>query len=309
MKKIIASLAGIGLAVALMGCSGYSAEPDQVGVHVNGYLMLKSDKKILNCFGVDGKDASGYDGAGDGHYYYPAGQRTYKFGGEGADGPAITVVKDSIPLTLSGTVTFHLNTDCDVLKKFHQQIGIKRWGKEKQPAWISDGGDETYYGWDAMLDVYIEQTLQRAATDALVGEQTTYLELYNGAARASLEQGIQEDLPRLVESFAGGPYFENFTVQIQKPDIPGGVADALTAKEIAKAQNEAQKLANQTVQTELESIKQVVAVLGEQGYIDYQRNKLTAQQLDLLKEAIASGQITILPVPTGSNVTIPVPSR
>lgn len=299
--------------ITLTGCSGYSSEPDQVGVHVNGYWMIRSDKDIAGCFGVDGKDSSGYDGPGDKHYYYPAGQRTYKFAGAneeeaktlGADSPAIKVVKDNITLSLTGTVTFNLNTDCEVLKKFHQQIGIKKWGSKSHAAWISDGGDEDYSGWNAMLDVYIEQPLQRAATDALQGDDEDYLSLYNGNGRASFEQAIQEDLPSSVESLASGPYFTNFKVQIQKPDIPSSVAEALTAKEVAKAQNEAQKIANQTVTTELESIRALVEVLGQQGYIDYQHNKLTSQQLDLLKDAIAKGDITILPVPTGTSVTLP----
>lgn len=160
-----------------------------------------------------------------------------------------------------------------------------------------------------MLDVYIEQPLQRAATDALLDEQESYLGLYNGKGRADFEKAIQEDLPGSVQSLAGDAYFTDFKVQVQKPNIPNGVAEALTAKEIAKAQNEAQKLANQTVQTELESIKALVAVLGEQGYIDYQRNKLSATQLDLLKQAIEKGDVQILPVPSGSNITVPTPSK
>jgi hypothetical protein len=312
-KMIVASVACL-TAVTLTGCSGYATEPDQVGVHVNGYVMIRSYRDIAGCFGVGGKDSSGYDGPGDAHYYYPAGQRTYKFAGDsekeaealGADSPSIKVVKDNITLSLTGTVTFSLNTDCDVLKKFHQQIGIKKWGPKQHAAWISDGGDQDYTGWNAMLDVYIEQPLQRAATDALLAEQESYLDLYNGQGRAAFEKSIQDDLPTSVESLAGGPYFTSFKVQIQKPAIPDGVAQALTAKEIAKAQNEAQKIANQTVTTELESIRALVEVLGQQGYIDYQRNKLSAQQLDLLKDAIAKGDITILPVPTGTNVTVPV---
>ncbi|HRF28661.1 MAG TPA: SPFH domain-containing protein [Candidatus Saccharibacteria bacterium] len=310
MNIRIATAAVAGLAVLLSGCSSYETESDQVAVAVDGNALTPANRTILGCYG---ESEGGWDGPGDSHYYYPAGQRTYKFAGAdedeakalGADGPAIKVVKDNITLMLSGTVTFSLNTDCDVLKKFHQQIGVKKWGEKKKAAWISDGGDESYYGWDAMLDVYIEQPLQRAATDALLAEQKTYLDLYNGSGRAEFEQAIQADLPGSVESLAGGNYFVNFKVQIQKPSIPTGVAEALTAKEIAKAQNEAQKLANETVQTELESIRALVEVLGQQGYIDYQRNKLSAQQLELLKQAIESGKVTILPVPTGSNVTIP----
>ena len=305
------------IAITLMllaGCSSYETESDQVVVMVNGNAVTAADRTIELCYG---ESEGGYDGMGDSHYYYPSGQRTYKFAGAtekeaeelGADGSAIKVVKDNITLLLSGTVTFSLNTNCEVLKKFHQQIGVKKWGEEKKPAWISDGKDDTYYGWNAMLDVYIEQPLQRAATDALLAEQKTYLELYNGSGRAEFEKAVQDDLPGAVRSLAGGDYFVNFKVQIQKPSIPTGVADALTAKEIAKAQNEAQKIANQTVTTELESIKALVAVLGEQGYIDYQRNKLTSQQLDLLKQAIENGNVSILPVPTGTGVTLPSSSK
>ena len=312
-KRATISALVLGASITMSGCSGYAAETDQVGVHVNDYLVFRTDKSIADCFGVEGQNSSGYNGPGDRHYLYPAGQRTYKFGGNteeeakaaGNDSPAIKVVKDNITLSLSGTVTFNLNTDCEVLKQFHQQIGVKKWGSKSHPAWISDGGDEDYSGWNAMLDVYIEQPLQRAATDALQGDNSSYLSLYNGEGRASFEQAIQQDLPSSVESLAGGPYFVNFKVQIQKPDIPDSVASSLTAKEVAKAQNEAQKIANQTVQTELESIKALVAVLGQQGYIDYQRNKLSAQQLDLLKEAIAKGDIGILPVPTGTSMVLP----
>lgn len=313
LKRIIASLIAVAAIPVLSGCSGYSAEPDQVGVHVDDYLIIKGDKTIENCFGIKGENPAGYDGPGDKHYYYPAGQRTYKFAGAnedeakklGADSPVISVVKDNITLNLSGTVTFKLTDDCELLKKFHQQIGIKKWGESQHAAWISDGGDQDYSGWQSMLDVYIEQPLQRAATDALLNERESYLGLYNGKGRSNFEKAIQEDLPGSVQSLAGDAYFTDFKVQVQKPSIPNGVAEALTAKEIAKAQNEAQKLANQTVTTELESIKALVAVLGEQGYIDYQRNKLSATQLDLLKQAIEKGDVQILPVPTGSNLSIP----
>lgn len=300
-------------ATALFGltaCGGYSTEADQVGVHVNGYVMIRTDKTIAGCI-QSGK--SGYAGLGDTVYKYPAGQRTYKFAGKdeaeakamGADHPAILVVKDNIQLSLTGTVTFNLNTDCDVLKQFHTQLGVKQWGNPSHAAWISDGGDADYSGWNSMLDVYIEQPLQRAATDALLASKAGYLDLYNGQGRAEFEQAIQKDLPGAVQGLAGGPFFKNFLVQMQKPGLPPSVADARTAVETQKALNEAQVMANQTVQTELESIKALVAVLGQQGYIDYQRNKLSGTQLDLLKQAIEQGKIQILPVPQGSGLALP----
>lgn len=299
------------VALALAGCSTYSADSDQVGIHVNGGVFLPVSKTVENCIPASG---AGVESAGQSYFYYPAGQRTYKFGGEtqeeakslGADGPAVNVVKDNITLRLAGTVTFYLNTDCETLKKFHTQIGVKRWGPNNKPAWISDGGDADYEGWGYALDTYIDQPLQRAVTDAVVKDGAkSYLELYNGADRANFEKAVLADLPGSVKSLAGGNYFTNFTVQIQKPNIPAGVADALTAQEIAKAQNEAQKLTNKTIDTELVSIKKVVAVLGKQGYIDYVKNQLTKEQQVLLKNAIAQGKVSIMPVPTGSNLTLP----
>lgn len=334
-RNLALTIVGAIAAVSLTACStgSYSTQPDQAGVHQNGYILINSDRTVEDCKAPS--TSSMWTGLGDDVFIYPAGQRTYTFAGETeddakklkADAPAIKVVKDNIQLTLVGTVSFYLETgDCEKLKKFHSNIGIKDWGGHA--AWISKNEDDAdYSGWESMLRTYIGQPLQRAATDAVqdntvvqsgtksadptkdpAKEDAGYLSIYNGSGRAKVEKDIQQKLPEAVKNLAGDEYFKGFNIQLQKPDIPSSLKDTLTLKENAVNQNAAQVLQNQTVVTELDSIKQIVAVLGPEGYVQYQQNKLTAQQIDLLKAAIDKGQITILPVPTGTGVSLPLPA-
>ena len=276
--------------------------------------MLNAPKTVEECFNPS--TSSMFTGLGDDVYNYPSGQRTYTFAGAneedaknlGADAPAIKVVKNNIQLTLVGTVTFYLETaDCDRFKSFHSNIGVKDWGGHA--AWISEGdGDADYNGWNAMLDTYIGQPLQRAATDSILESDSGYLDVYNGTNRAAVEKDIQTRLPGAVKNLSGEEYFKGFNVQLQKPDIDQSLKDSLKQLEEAVNQNNAQAKRNETVNTELDSIRALVAVLGPDGYIAYTQNKLTEVQIDLLKQAVEKGNIQVLPVPTGSGVSLPVPA-
>lgn len=313
--KIIRTIAiGALLAIGLTGCM-YATETDQAGVHVNGYALIPTDRSVEDC---KNPGTSGRAGLGDTVYKYPSGQRSFKFMGKditeakklGADMPSITVVKDNIALSLTGTVTFYLNTgDCKTLEAFHKNIGVKKWGPDEVPAWVAKNtdGKEDFRGWNAMLDIYIGQPLQQALTDALLEKKVdtdgkpveiSYLDLYNGQGRDQLAKEVQANLPAAVKELSGGSYFQNFNVVLQKPDIPDNLKDALTAKVQASLQNQAQKTANETVTTELMSITDLVKVLGVQGYLTYKQNQL-------LQKAIDKGDISLLPVPQGSSVTIP----
>jgi uncharacterized membrane protein affecting hemolysin expression len=72
-------------------------------------------------------------------------------------------------------------------------------------------------------------------------------------------------------------------------------ADALAAEQVAVAQNNAQKAKNVQINTEIESIRALVKVLGPNGYILY--------------KAIQDGEITVMPIPMGNPLSIPVPTR
>ena len=298
---IIAALVAI---PALSGCSQVSTSPGMVAVHYEDNPIIPTSKTYVDCFGTSHQE---FTGVGDDFYYYPAGERTYKFSlDEGADGAPVKIVKNNVTLLISGVATFSLNPNCESLRTFHEKIGLKQWNGRF--AYI-DGDD--YEGWNAMLDVYIEQAIQSAASSAAAKDtQSTYLDIYNGSGRGNFESDMAKQLPVFAQQLSGGDFFTSFRLTVNKPVLESAaLKDSLTGREIAKAENDAQLQRNATVNTELDSIKAIVAVLGESGYIDYQRNKLTEKQLDLLSQAIAKGDITVLPVPQGSNITIPTTSK
>lgn len=66
---------------------------------------------------------------------------------------------------------------------------------------------------------------------------------------------------------------------------------ALKDAEVAAQQARAQEQRNSQVTSELESIRELVDVLGADGYNVYQ--------------AIKDGKVSILPIPQGTNITIP----
>lgn len=295
IKVTVLALATV---ITMSGCSNVSTPANEVAVHVAGYMMIPTDEKVVDCVKASTVQ---WDGPGDNYYKYPDGERTYKFAiDKDADGKPVSIIKGNIPLTITGVVSFKLNTDCDTLKKFHSLIGSKSWGG--QPAYLNDGDA----GWNVMLDTYIEQAIQSSATAASAQIKEDYLSIYNGAGRSALEAAMQKLLPVYVESLSGGKYFTDFRIAVNKPTIDRqDILDAIASKTVSELQNEAQIQKNTAVITEIQSIKNLVAVLGQQGYIDYVKNQLSKQQIDLLSQAITNGKVQILPVPTGSSMVIP----
>ncbi|MFV2107061.1 hypothetical protein [Micromonospora sp. LOL_015] len=137
-----------------------------------------------------GRTGSRYLGYGPGekYYVYPAGQRTFDFtGSEGSESPPFIVVsKDNQELTVSGGLTFHLDTSCEdeggMLREFHEEIGLKF-----QP--MVDGDGQITDRWLEMLRFYIGHPLQRAMTTE--AQKYDWLALYNDpATRAAFETAI-----------------------------------------------------------------------------------------------------------------------
>lgn len=285
-KKLFAIVGALVLGgLALTGCSSVSTNPDQVALHYSAGPF--SSTKFSDC--VD-PSTKAWDGPSDKHFSYPAGQRTYDFKGDGsgADSPALTVVAagtgkkgadTQVELKQEGTLTFTFNTtDCETLRAFHEKIGLK-YGADKAGL----------KGLDALLDTYLGGPLQRALSEASQGvDWKTY---YSDAkVRNDVETRAVELLPGYVSELAGGEYFSNFSVQLQRPNLPQSLIDALQATQVAIEQNNAQKERNTQVQSELESIRDLVKVLGPDGYNTYQ--------------AIKDDKIQIVPIPQGSGVVV-----
>ena len=285
MKKIVKAVTlAAATALFLSGCSVASIEPDQAGLHYKGGSFTSTH--FANCIDPGSR---AFDGPGDKHFAYPAGQRTFDFSGvKGADSPPIVVsTHDNIEMKVLGVVTFNLDQKCEMLKKFHEQIGLK------YAAYTDGEKDGTSDGWDRMLNVYLGQPLQRAMNEAT--QATDWKSLYNDSAtKGKWEAKVAKLLPTYVAQQAGEDYFVNFKVTIQKPEPPAEIVKGLQAKQAADLQNQAQEAKNQQVVTELDSIQELVKVLGVDGYLTY--------------KAIQDGRVSVMPIPQGAGVNLNPPA-
>ena len=283
---LLAGLCGSLIVAYAIAGTRISTAPDQAGLWYKAGPLTSN--KFDHCVNPSTRQLFG--GIADDTFTYPAGQRTYEFAkgkvadddGNGVDAAPITVLtKDNIELSVEGVARFTLNTDCLSLRKFHESVGIKF-------AAHMDG-DRTSAGWRSMLRVYLRNSLQRAMNEAT--QEVSWKDLYNSTAeKKKWETRVNELLPRFVEQSMGGEYFENYSLTIQKPTLPEPLLNALTATQVAIQENAAQEKRNTTVKTELESIRELVKVLGPDAYNVY--------------KAIQDGKIEVMPIPTGSGVVI-----
>jgi hypothetical protein len=272
-------------ALVLAGCSSVSTQPDEVALHYKAGPF--SSTKFANCVDPSTKN---YDGPADKHYAYPAGQRTYDFtGGSGSESDPLTVVsRDNQELTVSGVAKFNLDTDCDVLRSFHEQIGLKYSA--------SMNGDEVSDGWVRMLRVYIGQQLQQAMTTA--AQKYDWQDLYNDPAiRAQWEDEVNTLTPQLVTRFAGKEYFQNFSFTLQKPVPSAGLLQGLQEAQQAVLEKKTIENQNAAVIAEIDQIRSLTSVLGPEGYIWYR----------IVKDCEAGDTSVcpqLVPIPQGTNLNI-----
>lgn len=261
-------------AIAVFGlsaCSVVQTEPDQQAIRYSDPFF--GAKSFKECF-----DASSYDIASptNTNYIYPAGQRVYNANGTDGDFFSVTT-KDGVTLSVEAAVRFELTSDCDTLRQFHEKIGLK-----------TEAFTDT--GWATVLNNYFRSPLNRALTDATQG--MNWQDIYsNPESKASWEKEVQKLLPQYINQAVGGSYFEIQGVTLQKPTLPPELENALKDAEVAAQQARAQEQRNSQVTSELESIRELVDVLGADGYNVYQ--------------AIKDGKVSILPIPQGTNITIP----
>lgn len=260
------------LAVAVTACSITTPEPDQKGIVYDAGAF--SDTTFQNCVEPGARDVSDW---GDKGFVYPNGQRTFEFAAKkDAESKPLTVVtKDNLEMTVSGVATFSLTTDCVTLRKFHEQIGLKFKAYEND-------------GWNRLLGVYIGQPLDRAMDAA--AKAYGWKDLFsNPTIKQEWERSVATYAAQFIKEQGGAGFFGGFSVTLQQPQPPQGVRDALASAQQALEENAAQKNKNERAKTELESIKQLVDVLGPQGAV--------------LWQAIKDGRISFV-VANGGNVAV-----
>ncbi|MEV1245145.1 SPFH domain-containing protein [Nonomuraea sp. NPDC049750] len=270
MKRIIPLIL---LAAALTGCS-ITTDTNQVGLDYD-YDSWSGEKTLEGCV-TPGNRA--WQDINDPGTVYPADQRSFDFSdAPGAESKPITVVsKDNLEMSVAGVATFYLNQDCKALQQFHEKVGQKF-------------AADTDAGWARLLGVYIKQPLDRAMDAA--AKKYDWKQLF---ADPAVKQAWETEVATLAQQFireqAGADFFAQFRFTLQQPQPPQNVRNALAAAQEAVEQNAAQKNKNEQIKTEIQSIKELVDVLGPNGYVLYQ--------------AIKDGKVTIVPVPAGSAVNV-----
>lgn len=226
LKKVIGAIAlAMVAAISLSGCST-SAASDEIFVHKgNGIFESKGDK---GCVQPSDREISG---AMDDYFAYPANQRVYAFtGAEGDDGAPFEVVsKDGQTLKTPGTLAFSLNTQCEVLQKFHDKIG------NRHEAYMTDG--KTSAGWVKMLNIYFRPALD--ATLDRVAKQYNWRDLYSDPAiKDEINKQVNAQVAALIDQqFEGDEkFFVNYSALIQQPRADQALVDAVKALETSKAQ-------------------------------------------------------------------------
>ncbi len=296
-RKTAATLAVAGLALAVTACSAsVNTEPDEVSIVYSA--ARGSATTFSKCVPAAAREGVSMS---DNSWTYPAGQRTFQFtADDGAESKPISVVsKDNVQLTVPGFVTFALNTDCATLRQFHERIGLKFRAYFYGTETSASSEDPDVSGWVAMLNTYLKGPLDRAMDAA--SQEFEWKKLYNDpVSKAAWEKRVGDLIGQEIVKSGGGQFFcqPNFAgkgecgsvvLTLQKPQPPDNLVQALAASEAAKAQNLAQQQINTKIDTELESMKKVVDVLGWQGYIQL--------------KAIESGRVQFI-LPQGSAVNV-----
>jgi SPFH domain / Band 7 family len=237
------------------------------------------------------------DDVNDDHYYYPSGQRDFTFSADqGADAPQLTsATKDPTEITVSGTVKFTLNTNCDKftdpsgkewpggkLQMFHELIA------SKYDAAPDDGGEPMKDGWKGLLRNYIGAAIDRAVDNEAL--KYGYLDLYTNVDRkAAWERDVLAQIPAILKSLTQGvDLIEINAVLLQKPSVAGQIVGGFAEKQAAE-------LRAQAVEIDKQAASQFPG--GIAAYQAY-------QQQQAINQAIKDGKVQVLPVPQGSSIIV-----
>ena len=239
----------------LSSCATASAPADLMGVHYAGGAM--SAKKFIDC--LEPSNRSGFD-PGDGYYFYPTRQISYEASQEkNSERGRFTVVSDdNAELYVPIRVTMQLDTKCETLRKFHEEIGAR------YNAYIEDWNDSSDYpqGWIDLLNDVVGKPLD--ATVDRVAQKYEWREVWNNEeVRVEMEDEIEKSIEGMVNAQSGGDFFTDFTVLVNKPDpVNPALKDAIANEQTKVADGqarEAEAKADKAVAEAQEAVKRAEA--------------------------------------------------
>lgn len=232
-KSVAILVAGAAaLSLSLAGCT-VSAASDEVLVHKGGGIIEEPKEK--GCVMAATREL---EKPGDSYFIYPQGQRVYDFTGtkDVADGSPISVVsKDGQTLTIPGTLTFTLTSDCSALHAFHDSIG------NKDRAYF-ESGETSSPGWVQLLNRYMRPALD--STLDRVAKNYTWKELYSDPSiKDKLNKEVNDSVRTLINQQLEGDheFFVGFSALIQQPVADPELVASVKANEVSVAQANAAK--------------------------------------------------------------------
>jgi hypothetical protein len=254
--------------------------------------MFGEDTTFKQC---QGSNLNDYYSPGSIGYIYPKGQRTYEFDsvkkeeGVAETGDIEIVSSDGATLGARGLLNFTLNTDCEILQRFHDRIGLKYGASEEGV------GD-----WTALLNNYLGIPLRD--TLKIEARKYTARDLYfdtDGARQQWIDDSI-EALPKEVEELARGAYFtpNEFTLKIPDIRLPENLKKQIDEQLVQVerlATIDAQATASAKERSQMQALVELFG--GWEGYIAY-RNQLACEEN-------AESCVPFIPIPQGTNITVP----
>lgn len=271
-----AALVVLTVLVALTGgaCGRQGNEINEIGlIYEGGTTQEKTFRGFL-------EPGSTWEKVGWGSkvYRYRIDQRSYRADAKnnGADaGPVSVASKDTVQMSVDYQLYFKLNRDPTVLRKFHENLGVKT------SAWTDEG-------WKQMLRDYFEPQIERSLEAAALNYNMR--DLYSSEeTRVAFQNDAVGRIKQAIKTVIGDDYFcgpsyngpktecSEFTMTVGKPEPPDAVKEALQAEQTNAAAVVAQTTANLRVEEELKVERELVALYGPQGA--------------LLREAIKSGKV------------------
>jgi hypothetical protein len=288
------------LALGGSACGMEDSAINEIGLTYSGGWFEDKEFKGFLKPGATAKST----GFGSSTYRYRTDQRTFIAGPPipGLDkdrqpdvGPVIIVSDDDVRLIVEYQLYFKLNRDEKVLRKFHENLGVKT------GAWNTDG-------WRQLLQEYFAPQIERAMESA--GLKAKWRELYGSEdARVRFQDETVARLQQAIREVIGDEYFcgpayngpgtdcGSYTFTVGKPTpINEDILKALEQEQANVSQTQAAAAVNIRIAAELEGKRQQVALYGQQGAV--------------LLEAIASGKVNQIIVSTdGGNISIPTTPR
>lgn len=280
IKRILAVLAAVMMVLAMAGCSSFDVQEDQTAVEIDGYHILKTDKKKVECHDA-GK--AGYGGVGNDMYYYNAGQRTFSFTGNSSEAeldPVPVTTKDNQTIEQPGFMKFTLTTDCDALYDFHKKVGLK------YDAYTDDG-------WKRFLGDYFGVPITTALND-ITSDVVTWKEWYNNSA---LRTEAQTDLVPVLQaainaSLGSNEWIKVNSVSLSRPVPSEALLTGLEAAEKQKLENQAIEQRNVGLLSKYDAMRDCIRKVG------------LSEEICKIMFLAESGDIPFYPIPQGGDVNV-----